>query len=84
MTDSIDNYFLPLDTEKKVVIATFILEGDESDEQVKLMVKIICRGLYQSGWYQDADNFGYQFTDLTLTIYKKVPIFDVWNHLHTC
>jgi hypothetical protein len=82
--DSIDNYYLPLTSTKTVVIAFFILEGDESEEQVEQMVNIIFKAFYRCGYHQDAIKFGFEFTDSNLVVYKKVPIFDVFGHLHSC
>jgi hypothetical protein len=83
MEDNIDNYFLPLNSTRKVLIAVFFLDG-ECESEINQMVRAVIGGLVHSGFYTDAQKFGFTYNESTVNIYKEVPIFDVWGHLHSC
>lgn len=80
----IDDFYLPLTTTKKRLIATFILEGTETEPEVESMVATIVGSLRNCGWYPQAVKYGFCNMEDVLNIFIEEPIFDVFNHLHSC
>jgi hypothetical protein len=76
----IDNYFLPSDSTKKVLVATiFVGDGDHTELATDLIRVLAC-----SGYHPDAIRWGMTSTDCILCLYKTVPCLDIFNHLHPC
>ena len=80
----IDDFFLPLNSTEKKLIAVFILEGNETMKEVETMVKTIVVELKKCGFYPNAVKFGFATTENVVNIFIEEPIFDVYNHLHSC
>jgi hypothetical protein len=80
---NIDNLYLPLTATKNRLVAVFII-SNEVEAELEIMVKAIIGGLRGCGFYTDALAFGFTYTDHTLEIFIKEPVFDVFNHLHSC
>jgi hypothetical protein len=80
----IDDFFLPLDTTEKKLIAVFILEGTETMPEVEQMLRSVVGSLHNCGFYPDAMKFGFTCSENVVNIFIEKPIFDVYNHLSTC
>jgi len=77
----IDDYYLPTDALKKVLVGTIFVEDNCNYDE--MMVAII-RGIIASEHHEDAIKWGYSQGDGIICIYKKVPLQDIYNHLNNC
>ena len=74
----IEDYYLPTDALKKVLIGTMFLE-EKADELIVEIIKTIIK----SGHHKDAIKWGYSYGDGIVCIYKQIPVLDVENHLNS-
>ena len=79
--DYIDDYYLPTDSLKQVLIAVIFVdeEGNYSE-----MMRTIVTQMRASGMHSDAVSWGYSEGCGMIAIYKKIPMLDIWGHLHSC
>jgi len=78
---NINDYYLPLDALKKVLVGTIFVEDNCNYEE--MMISII-RGIIASGHHDDAIKWGFTQGDGLICIYKQVPLLDLFGHLHSC
>ena len=76
--DCIDNYYLPINSTKKVLVGTIFVEDNCNYDE---MMTSIIRGIVASGHHEDAMGWGYAQADGIICIYKRVPLLDIWQHL---
>lgn len=77
----INDYYLPTDSLKKVLIGTIFVEEDCNYEE---MMTTIIRGIIASGIHDDAMKWGYVQGSGIICIYKQVPMLDIYGHLSSC
>jgi hypothetical protein len=75
------NIFLPLNSTKHVLVATFFVKFWADMEVENLVRETVC-SLKSSGLCEDALSFSFFTTEDCVHIYKKVPVLDIENHLN--
>lgn len=80
---TIDDLFLPLEaTKDKLVMVVF--HDQLTVAELDQMARCIISSLRNAGFYDNAVAFGYTSTTCTMDIFVKIPVFDIYNHLHSC
>jgi len=75
---TIDDYYLPLTSLKRVLIGTIFIEDEGNYDD---MMTTIIRGIMASGMHEDALKWGYVQGSGLICIYKQVPMLDIYGHL---
>lgn len=80
---TIDDCYLPLTATKNKLVC-IMFHDDLTESELDQMARAHIGSLRDMGFYDNALLFGYTHTDTTLEIYIKEPVFDLFNHLHSC
>ena len=80
--DSIENYYLPVDSLQQILIAVIFVDDNSGDYEK--MMRVIITEMRASGMHSDAVSWGYSEGCGMIAIYKKIPLLNIWNTLHSC
>ena len=79
----IDDIFLPCNSTKDQLIMV-VFHDQLTVAELDQMARCIIGSLRNAGFYDEAIAFGYTSTTSTMDIFIKVPVLDIFNHLHSC
>jgi hypothetical protein len=77
----IDDFYLPLDTLKRVPIGTILLDTEAETEYLYKMLTSFFKAIYDSEFHEDAISFCFHISEGIIVLYKRVPLLDVDKHL---
>ena len=80
--DKIENYYLPVDALQQILIAVIFVDDNSGDYEK--MMRVIITEMRASGMHSDAVSWGYSEGCGMIAIYKKIPLLNIWNTLHSC